>query len=286
MQELDFEVWDVFTDAPFAGNPLAIVTGADGLSTAQMQTMAREFNLSETIFLMAPRDPDHTARARIFFPTGEIPFAGHPTVGAALMLAEKSNLNHVTLEEEAGLVPVEINGGIARFQAPVVPFSHDVTVDPSLAAKALDIAASDIGPHTIGVHQGGPRFLYVPVKTRDALRRARPIEPHWSELMQAGGVDSAYLYTPNFDARMFSPTAGIPEDPATGSASALLASQLLDNGAIADGENHLELTQGEDMGRISRISLTVTAQGGAIKSVHVAGRAIKISNGSIRVPTC
>ena len=286
MQELDFEVWDVFTDAPFAGNPLAIVTGADGLSTAQMQTMAREFNLSETIFLMAPRDPNHTARARIFFPTGEIPFAGHPTVGAALMLAGKSNLNHVTLEEEAGLVPVEINDGIARFQAPVVPFSHAVTVDLSLAAKALDIAAADIGPHTIGVHQGGPRFLYVPVKTRDALRRARPIEPHWSELMQAGGVDSAYLYTPNFDARMFSPTAGIPEDPATGSASALLASQLLDNGAIADGENHFELTQGEDMGRISRISLTVTAQGGAIKSVHVAGRAIKISNGSIRVPTC
>tara|TARA_R110002072_G_scaffold9828_7_gene47026 strand:+ start:2474 stop:3334 length:861 start_codon:yes stop_codon:yes gene_type:complete len=286
MQQLDFEVWDVFTDTPFSGNPLAIVTGADGLSTEQMQTMAREFNLSETIFLMAPRDPNHTARARIFFPTAEIPFAGHPTVGAALMLAGKNNLNHITLEEEAGVVPVEVLDGVARFQAPVVPFSHAVAIDPSLAAKALDIAVRDIGPHMIGVHEGGPRFLYVPVKTRDALRRARPLEPYWSDLIEAGGVDSAYLYSPEFDARMFSPTAGVPEDPATGSASALLASQLLVNGAIAEGDNHFELTQGEDMGRPSQISLTITAQNSAIKSVHVAGRAVQISSGRIRVPTC
>jgi trans-2,3-dihydro-3-hydroxyanthranilate isomerase len=286
MQDLDFEVWDVFTDFPFAGNPLAIVTGAAGLSTAQMQTLAREFNLSETIFLMAPRDPNHTARARIFFPTAEIPFAGHPTVGAALMLAGKHALTHVTLEEEAGLVPVEISDGVARFQAPVVPFSHDVTIDPVLAANALDINAADIGPHTIGVHQGGPTFLYVPVNSRDALRRARPIEPFWSEMIDAGGVDNAYLYTPDFDARMFSPTAGIPEDPATGSASALLASQLLANDALNEGVNHYNLTQGEDMGRPSQINLTVTVQNGAITSVDVAGRAVPISKGSIRVPTC
>jgi len=284
MQELDFEVWDVFTDAPFAGNPLAIVIGADGLTTGQMQTMAREFNLSETIFLMAPRDPKHTARARIFFPTGEIPFAGHPTVGAALMLAGKFDLSHVTLEEEAGLVPVEISDGTARFQAPVTPFAHDVVIDPSLAAKALDLEVANIGPHSIGVHEGGPRFLYVPVHTRAALRHARPIEPFWSKLMEAGGVDSAYLYTPTFDARMFSPTAGIPEDPATGSASALLASQLMANGAIQDGANHFDLSQGEDMGRPSQIKLTVTAQNGALTEVHVAGRAVPISSGRMRVP--
>lgn len=284
MQELDFEVWDVFTDVPFAGNPLAIVMGTDGLSTEQMQVMAREFNLSETIFLMAPRDPNHTARARIFFPTAEIPFAGHPTVGAALMLAGKHGLTSVTLEEEAGLVPVDIADGLAKFQAPVTPFPHVVSIDLQLAAEALDLAIADIGPHTIGVHQGGPKFLYVPIKTRDALRRARPIEPFWSKLMQASGVDSAYLYTSAFDARMFSPTAGIPEDPATGSASALLASQLLANGAIRDGINHFDLTQGEDMGRLSQISLTVTAQNGTIDAVYVAGHAVPISSGRIRVP--
>lgn len=284
MSELDFEVWDVFTDVPFAGNPLAIVSGADGLSTEQMQVMAREFNLSETIFLMAPRDPNNTARARIFFPTAEIPFAGHPTVGAALMLAGKYDLSDVTLEEEAGLVPVTISDGIAQFQAPVIPFPHSVTIDAKRAAQALDIDVADIGPHSIGVHEGGPKFLYVPVKTRDALRRARPIEPFWSKLMTAAGVDSAYLYTPDFSSRMFSPTAGIPEDPATGSASALLASQLLANGAINDGENRFDLIQGEDMGRPSQISLTVTAQNGAIAAVHVAGRAVPISSGRVRVP--
>ncbi|MGB7242760.1 MAG: PhzF family phenazine biosynthesis protein, partial [Sulfitobacter sp.] len=246
MKELDFEVWDVFTDAPFAGNPLAIVTGADGLSTAQMQTLAREFNLSETIFLMAPRDSKHTARARIFFPTGEIPFAGHPTVGAALMLAGKNSLSNVTLEEEAGLVPVAITQGVARFQAPVTPFAHMVEIDPELTAKALDIATDDLGAHSIGVHEGGPVFLYVPVKTREVLRDARPIEPFWSQLQHASGADGAYLYTPQFNARMFAPSAGIPEDPATGSASALLASQLLVNGALSEGENHFDLTQGED----------------------------------------
>ena len=283
MRELDFEVWDVFTDTPFSGNPLAIVTGADALSVTEMQTVAREFNLSETIFLMAPRDPAHTARARIFFPTAEIPFAGHPTVGAALMLAGKLGLDRITLEEEAGLVPVEITDGVARFRAPVTPFAHSVSIDPELAVRALDMTAADIGPHAIGVHEGGPKFLYVPVTTRKALRSARPIEPHWSELMQAGGVDSAYLYTSDFHARMFSPTAGIPEDPATGSASALLASQLLANGALAEGECHFKLMQGEDMGRPSEIALTVSVLDNTITDVHVAGRAVPISTGRIRV---
>lgn len=284
MSELDFEVWDVFTDTPFSGNPLAIVTGADALSDTQMQVIAREFNLSETIFLMAPRDPAHTARARIFFPTAEIPFAGHPTVGAALMLAGKLGLDRITLEEEAGLVPVDITDGMARFRAPVIPFAHSVSIDADLAARALDIKPADIGPHAIGAHEGGPRFLYIPVKTRTALRDARPIEPHWSQLMQAGGVDSAYLYTPDFHARMFSPAAGIPEDPATGSASALLASQLLVNGALAEGENRFKLMQGEDMGRPSEIGLTVTVVESALTDVHVAGRAVPISTGRIRVP--
>ena len=122
-ETLTFHIWDVFTDRPFAGNPLAIVEDAGMLSDAQMRIIARQFNLSETIFLMPPRDPANTARAHIFFPTAEIPFAGHPTIGAALFLAQDGS-NHLTLEEEAGPVPVHIEDGVARLTAPVLPHRH------------------------------------------------------------------------------------------------------------------------------------------------------------------
>jgi trans-2,3-dihydro-3-hydroxyanthranilate isomerase len=117
---LPFHIYDVFTATPFTGNPLAIVEGADGLSVAQMQTMARQFNLSETIFVQTPDDPAHTAKVRIFTPNAEIPFAGHPTVGCAIHLSG-GTADHVTLEEVAGLVPVNITEGEAEFTAPRIP---------------------------------------------------------------------------------------------------------------------------------------------------------------------
>lgn len=274
---LTYHVWDVFTETPFAGNPLAIVEGADTLSTAQMQGLAREFNLSETIFLMAPADPGHTARARIFFPTAEIPFAGHPTIGAALFLHGKLGLTEIMLEEEAGLVPVRISAGAATFTAPVAPVACDIPVPLSLAAAALGLDEAAFGPHVPGVHEGGPRFLYLPVRDRVALAAARPCEPAWSALMAACAVDSAYLYTPDFHARMFSPTAGIPEDPATGSASAILASQLRSNGARPEGP--VTLHQGEDMGRPSKIILEIDGS-----AVRITGTAVPIASGQVRVP--
>ncbi|MCF6443831.1 PhzF family phenazine biosynthesis protein [Nereida sp. MMG025] len=281
---LRFHTYDVFTDRAFAGNPLAIVEGADGLSDTQMQTIAREFNLSETIFVQTPDDPAHTAKVRIFFPTAEIPFAGHPTIGCALHLAKTHQLTQVTLEEAAGLVPVVIRDGAAQFTAPVIPCAYDAQIDLSLLANALDLNGDDLGPHTAGVHEGGPRFLYVPVKTDIALARARPIEPQWSALMAACDVDSAYLYTPAFNARMFSPTAGIPEDPATGSASAILASQLLGHSALPDGTTRLSLTQGVQMGRPSRISFEADVANGALTAVRIGGTAVPISSGTIAVP--
>ncbi len=175
---LPFHVWDVFTDTAFSGNPLAIVETDGSLSTAQMQTIARQFNLSETIFLMPPRDPAHTARARIFFPTAEIPFAGHPTVGAALYLAARDGLQEVTLEEEAGLVPVRIREGRAQFRAPVLPAPHGGAVEVELCARALGMAPASIGPHAPGAFAGGPAFVYVPVRDRATLAQARPEEPH------------------------------------------------------------------------------------------------------------
>lgn len=296
---LPFYTLDVFTDQPFAGNPLAVVLEADGLSTAQMQTIAREFNLSETIFVRKPVDPAHTAEVRIFFPTAEIPFAGHPTVGCALLLAELAALagddvSHIVLEEQAGLVPVSLSseGGIrqATFTAPVIPYPRLVEIDTALLARAVDLAPSDIGfaSHTCGVFAGGPAFLYVPVQDTQTLARARPIEPFWSHLMDAAGVDSAYLYTPgkdaDFQARMFSPTVGIPEDPATGSASAILAGTLLAAGVLGEGTTTFALRQGVEMGRPSRIGLAVDVQAGKITAVRVTGTTVRISEGRITVP--
>lgn len=285
---LEFHVYDVFTDRPFSGNPLAIVMGADGLSTAQMQRIARQFNLSETIFVMAPRDPAQTARVRIFFPTAEIPFAGHPTIGCALHLSQAHG-NRITLEEEAGLVPVTILDGLAEFVAPRLPVAHPGLADPALIARALDLPDEAIGfdGHVPAIWQGGPAFLYVPLRGLDDLARARPIEPFWSELMQAANVDSAYLYTSEgdgFRARMFSPTAGIPEDPATGSASALLAAQFFAAGVLAEGENRFALQQGVEMGRPSQIGLTVRVESGMLTQVRVSGRAAKVAEGRIAIP--
>ena len=304
--ELPFVTCDVFTDRAFAGNPLAIVEAADGLSDAQMQALAREFNLSETIFVQSPDDPDHDAKVRIFFPTAEIPFAGHPTIGCAIHLAMKTApdgdfVSKLVLEEVAGLVPVTVwrdressNGRImAEFTAPVVPHAvSGVTVpgnDILATAIGLTEDAIGFGRHRAGVWQGGPRFLYIPLRDLDALGRAGPMEPSWSRVMDLAGVDSAYLYTPgeacDFRARMFSPTAGIPEDPATGSASAILAAQLLESGALSAGKRQITLHQGIEMGRPSEIVLTVLSDGHkTIEAVMVRGSSVPISRGYVRVP--
>lgn len=299
-EALPFQTWDVFTDRRFAGNPLAIVDGADGLDPARMQVLAREFNLSETIFVQAPDGPAHSAKVRIFFPTAEIPFAGHPTIGCAIFLATRATPEgdfdtEVTLEEQAGLVPVRVwrRGTVtqAEFVAPVLPYAPTTGALPATAdlAQACDLTPDQIGfgTHAPGLWQGGPAFLYIPVADFDALARARPLEPAWSEAMQAAGVDSAYLYTPHGDgyrARMFSPTAGIPEDPATGSASAILSAQLLASGALPEGETAIPLAQGVEMGRPSRIGLTVVVKDGAVAQVRVAGSAVPVSEGRITPP--
>ncbi|MDJ0857659.1 MAG: PhzF family phenazine biosynthesis protein [Dinoroseobacter sp.] len=298
MRKLDFFTYDVFTKQAYSGNPLAIVEGAEGLGTLQMQAIAREFNLSETVFVMPPVSPEHTARVRIFFPIAEIPFAGHPTIGCAIHLATQSRgaedfTADLVLEEAAGNVPVRVSraAGVLRaeLQAPVLPHMHTGRVDHSALAPALGLTPEDIGfcSHDPSVLAGGPAFLYVPVSHRDALRRAQPQEPHWSSLMAAGEVDSAYLYCRSgtgFEARMFSPTAGIPEDPATGSASAILAAQLLQAGELADEETNFELRQGTDMGRPSEIVLRIIQKNGALSAVYVSGHAVPVMSGTLTPP--
>lgn len=301
--KLTFHTLDVFTNRKFCGNPLAVVLGADGLADEQMQTIAREFNLSETIFVMAPDDPANTAKVRIFFPTAEIPFAGHPTVGCAILLATQkyksgcSFQTEIRLEEVAGLVPVTVSriGDVphAMFTAPVIPFVVDVP-HPSNAeiarALSLDEAEIGFGGHQPRLHQGGPRCLHVPVASRDALARSRPLEPYWSKLIAPLGTDMAYLYTPGGDnpktsyrARMYAPTSGTFEDPATGSATALFARQLVAAEALADGKHVWKLEQGYEMGRPSDLHLEADVAGGELKAVRVAGQAVQVMSGVLEL---
>ena len=302
--QLKFYTLDVFTARKFAGNPLAVVLDADHLSTEQMQTICKEFNLSETTFVMKPENANNTGKVRIFFPGGEMPFAGHPTLGTAILLAEMRNKpgctisTEIRLELKAGLTPVKITriadhcSGI--FTAPVVPYYADVGL-PTVAdtARALSLAASDIGfdGHGIASLEGGPRFFYVPVKSRAALEKSQVIEPHWSALIKPmNGVDAAYLYTrggddpkTNFRARMYSPTGGIPEDPATGSATALLAAQLLKAEALKDGTHKWQLEQGYEMGRPSDLSLEADVNNAKLTAVRVGGSAVRLMSGEIEL---
>ncbi len=285
--KLPYHIYDVFTQTAFSGNPLAIVTGADDLTSPQMQTIAREFNLSETIFVMAPKDPANSARVRIFFPTAEIPFAGHPTIGCALYLAAITDAAEIRLEEEAGLVPVTIRDGRAEFPAPILPHLTEAEVDRPRLAQALDLALPNLARAAPRVGTGGPTFLFAQLSNLAALAKARPVEPHWSRLMTECGVDSAYLYVPEGDgyrARMFSPTAGIPEDPATGSASAILMAHLLDTVGLPEGETHLTLRQGIEMGRPSHIEVTTRVADQTLISVKVAGHGVPIASGTVTCP--
>ena len=291
---LQFHTLDVFTSTPFTGNPLAVVLGSDGLTDAQMQTITREFNLSETIFVQTPDDPSHTAKVRIFCPAVELPFAGHPTVGCAVLLAELANEGdfevEITLEEVAGLVPVQVvrKAGVtmAEFVAPVIPEDAGGSLPtPSTAAKALGASADDIGfgTHKPGHWQGGPDFLFIPIATRKALRDAKP-SGSWLEMTAAAQTQSVYLYCESeggYASRMFAPEHGMPEDPATGSASAILAAQLLAAGALPDGCTSIALHQGEDMGRPSEITLTVEVSDQVITQIRIKGAATRFNHGQI-----
>ncbi len=305
--ELKFNTLDVFTDKRFGGNPLAVVHDADALSTEQMQTITREFNLSETIFVMKPEDPANTARVRIFFPGGEMPFAGHPTLGCAILLAEMKHKpgcsfeTEIRLEEVAGLVPVKVSriGNVPRglFKAPVVPQKAADGPAGNEIAPALGVSSVEIGfdMHRPILIRGGPAFFFVPVSSRAVLEKARPCEPAWGALMASLGkheayVDAAYVYTrggdgkeASFRARMFAPGGGIPEDPATGSATALLARQILIADRLEDGMHRFILEQGYEMKRPSDLVLEADVVQGDLVQVRIGGQAVRVSAGVITV---
>ena len=288
---------DVFTDRSFGGNPLAVVLDAEGLSTEEMQAIAREFNYSETTFVLPPRDAAHDAEVRIFTVNSEIPFAGHPNVGTAYVLARRAKTPPARLlfEEKAGLVPVEIlgEGGKvvgAELTAPQ-PLKRLAQFSTEQAAACLSLSAADVRtdrhvPHVISV---GLPFLAVELASRDALRRARPNADAFARTFPVDESDAIYFYTRDVPAsekpcdvhaRMFHPGAsGLSEDPATGSATAAAAALLAELDAATDGELKLQIGQGVDMGRPSLLLTRVVKQGGRLVSVHVGGGCVPMMEG-------
>lgn len=299
MSRRRYVVLDVFTDRPLAGNGLAVVLDAEDLDTARMQAIAAEFNLAETVFVLPPeRPPVHAAKVRIFTPQHEMPFAGHPTVGTAVLLAldaagpgAATGAAVIVLEEPVGpirsAVAVEGEGiGYAVFDVPRVPEPVGAALDREAVAAALGLLPAEIGfeNHRLSAFSAGAPFVFVPVRDRAALFRAMPIGPAWKRAFPT--VSSAYLYTRDtvsaesaFHARMFG--GGTTEDPATGSAAAALAGVVHAFDKPPAGTHRYVIEQGYAMGRPSLITLEIDIEGGAVDAARIGGRAIVVARGEL-----
>ena len=288
---------DVFTTEPLSGNPVAVVLDAEGLTAAQMQAIAAEFNYVETTFVLPAVDPGNSAHVRIFTPDREVPFAGHPNIGTAFLLARERVKSGGCLpacflfEEAAGLVAIDLmhEGGAvvgAELLSPQ-PLSRHAEVDAARAAACLGLKAEDVrtDAHVPQVVSVGLPFLVLELVSREALRRARPDRGAYDGLFPLDGARAVYAYTRDatkgglghaFDmqSRMF--TWRLVEDPATGSATAALAALLADEHGA---EVRLRVCQGEDMGRPSVLLARSVAENGSI-AARVGGRCAAMFNGS------
>lgn len=293
-----FVTLDVFTAQAHAGNPLAVVLDSEGLDSAAMQAIAREFNLSETVFVAPPLEAKHRAALRIFTPGRELPFAGHPTVGTAVLLALRDGAagkgsDLLMLEEKVGLVPcaVAVTGeraGHAVFTLPRLPAEVELAASAALLARALGLEAGEIGfdRHVPSVFSAGVGFSFVPVATLAAMARLQPDLSQWSQAVKPADHPNAFVYCRqttegghHFHARMFAPGMGISEDPATGSAVAAFAGAIMRFEQPGDGEHRFVIEQGYEMGRPSQISLELTVADGALVSARIGGSAVVISEG-------
>jgi trans-2,3-dihydro-3-hydroxyanthranilate isomerase len=303
---LKFHTLDVFTDRRFGGNPVAVVLDADRLGAAEMQAVAREFNLSETVFVLKPENPAHSAKVRLFTPTKEMPFAGHPTIGTAILIAEMrlSGAGNggngealVVLEEGIGAVRVGVRmrpgqASFAEFDAPKLPMQAGQLQPVDKLAAGLGLIPSEIGfeNHRPSCFAAGNAFAFIPVSGRAALDRAHVNGLDWAAAFEDQGVVGAYLYTRQcehtgsaFQVRMFAPGSGIPEDAATGSAAVSFAGVIKAFDDLPDGTHKRQIEQGYAMGRPSQIALTLAVERGKLTSVRIGGQAVRVTEGQIEV---
>jgi len=292
-----FAICDVFTDTRFGGNPLAVLPESEGLSSEQMQQIAREFNFSESTFVLPP-EQGNTRRVRIFTPSSEIPFAGHPNVGTAFALATLGELGDfdratsVVFEEEAGLVPVRVerrgDGVWCELSAPqTIAFGPSVEpgrLAPALALQADEIVATTHPPQVASV---GLPFLFVELRDRAALERARVDRDVFQVLVDEGFPVCIHVYlrsNDDFDvrARMYAPFDEI-EDPATGSANCALAGLLASKDDAESGALQWRIAQGVEMGRPSLLEARAQKRDGAVVATFVGGASVLVAEGAIEV---
>lgn len=301
---LDFVTVDVFTDRQFAGNPLGVVLNAEGLTAEQMQAVAAEFNLAETTFVLPPKDPANTAEVRIFTPRAELPFAGHPNIGTAFVLARAGTscgwpvpADRMIFEEKAGLVPITllkdgttISG--ARLASPqLLTVGNEIPVE--MVASACEIAADEIETenHAPCIASCGVSFILAEVKNMNALAAAAPRIDVFRRDVVNQGITGILIYTHVEDhdidirARMFAPLKGIPEDPATGSANVALIGLLAKLRPEPDLRLQKTIAQGVEMGRPSILQAEAEKTNGIVTATFIGGRCVPVMRGSIDLPT-
>ncbi|WP_298368495.1 PhzF family phenazine biosynthesis protein [Azospirillum sp.] len=313
MRSLSFITADVFTDQVFGGNPLAVFPDGRGLDDVTMQRIARELNLSETVFVLPPETAQETRRLRIFTPAMELPFAGHPTVGTAIILAETGELDgsgpwDIVFGEKVGPIPVRITAApdaapdattanapmTATLSSARLPTAVDGVRDPAILAALLGLPVSALAQADLppAAYSAGVPFTIIPLASRAALSAiafdvgvwrdhlADSLAPHIYAIALADPAQGRHV-----SARMFAPAMGIAEDPATGAAATALAGYLFDQQRPAADRTVWEISQGDDMGRPSTILLTADRAANGLSAVHVGGRAVIVSRGSFNLPS-
>jgi trans-2,3-dihydro-3-hydroxyanthranilate isomerase len=290
--KIDYLLLDVFTRKPLSGNPLAVVREADGLLDDQMQRVANELHLSETVFIRRPNSERHTAAVRIFTPARELPFAGHPTVGVAVALGLEHKTTAVRIEEQIGVITcvierIDRRTGHARFGLPHLPLVAGKTPDKIKIALALGLEPDDIGCGLLrpSVNTAGVAYYLVPVRNASALARIETQRGGWNEVFPLP-QHSVYAYTAtpeetgnDFAARMFTPELG--EDAATGSAAAALIGPLSEQ--CGDGTTEYVIRQGVEMGRPSRIEVQIRKDGEQLTHGGIGGEAVIVGQGSLEI---
>lgn len=290
---------DVFTQRRFGGNQLAVFPDALGIPDALMPRIAREFNFSETTFVLPASDPANARRVRIFTPGGELPFAGHPTVGTAFVLATtgqvalKGGQARIVLEEGVGPVPVSVRARDGRpdfaqlsvAQLPLVgpppPSARDLA--GVLGLDAADVLDGSFAPEAVSC---GVPFLFVPLRSRDALARARVRGDEFDALLRDYWTSKVFIFCDqpelqdsDYRARMFAPGIGVPEDPATGSACVAFGGYLAARDQRTTGTLRWVVEQGFEMGRPSLLEVEVDKRDGAVVAVRVGGSCVLVSKG-------
>jgi trans-2,3-dihydro-3-hydroxyanthranilate isomerase len=294
-----FTTLDVFTNECFAGNPLAVVSGSEDLDAARMQAIAREFGLPETVFVFPATHPAHTAHLHIFTPATELPFAGHPTVGTAVVIAlsrRNRKPQDLILEEQIGLVRCHVTpkGTTWRMalELPVLPRQLAWRADPTAIAAALGISPADIDSDWFAPEKwsAGIGLCMVPVKNAAALAGASPDVSGWEDAFGKSGPRAVYVFcrhgdlpATSFRARMFAPFLGVREDPATGSAAAASSGRCLTaHGGLGAGAHKVIIEQGREMGRPSTIELELQIDGAKLTAASIGGDAVIVSQGTLK----